>query len=168
MTFSLRRSLGLPAVVVLFAAVGCSSGNDTAGPAVPTPPARAVGPCRALHKALPESVDGMERRKAGPVSDFTAVWGDPAIALRCGVLRPEIIREGSKTYAPSTGSVEADGVEWLPERLSDGSIRCTTVHREVWVEVTLPKKVAGDAGDLGALTDLADAVKKTIPFGYVD
>ncbi|MGW1074622.1 DUF3515 domain-containing protein [Streptomyces sp. NPDC002537] len=168
MKSSLRRSLGLPALVVLFAASGCAAGGGPAGPAVPTPPDRAVGPCRALHKVLPESVDGMKRRTADPVSDFTAVWGDPAIALRCGVQRPEVIRAGSKTYAPSTGSVEADGVEWLPERQPDGSVRCTTVQREVWVEVTLPKKVAGDAGDLGALTDLADAVKKTIPFGYVD
>ncbi|MCC3770688.1 DUF3515 domain-containing protein [Streptomyces sp. UNOC14_S4] len=121
-----------------------------------------------MHKALPDSVDGLKRRTADPESDFTAVWGDPAVSLRCGVKRPEIIRAGSTTYAPTTGSVEADGVEWLPERQPDGSVRCTTVHREVWVEVTLPKKVAGDAGDIGALTDLADAVKKTIPFGYVD
>ncbi|WP_229328495.1 DUF3515 domain-containing protein, partial [Streptomyces sp. UNOC14_S4] len=125
-------------------------------------------PCKDLHKALPDSVDGLKRRTADPESDFTAVWGDPAVSLRCGVKRPEIIRAGSTTYAPTTGSVEADGVEWLPERQPDGSVRCTTVHREVWVEVTLPKKVAGDAGDIGALTDLADAVKKTIPFGYVD
>ncbi|MGK5547954.1 DUF3515 domain-containing protein [Streptomyces sp. URMC 127] len=163
----LRRPFRLPAVVVLCAAAGCSPAGGTEGPSVPTPSARAAGLCRALHKELPKTVDGKRRRTADPVSDFTAVWGDPAIALRCGVERPEIIKPGSEHYNPAADSVEIDGVDWLPERQPDGSVRCTTTLREAFVEVTLPKQVVGGAGDLGALTDLAGAVAKTIPVGVV-
>ncbi|MEV4868974.1 DUF3515 domain-containing protein [Streptomyces syringium] len=163
----LRRPLGLSAVAVLCAAVGCSSTDDAAGLVVPTPSAREARLCRALHKELPEAVDGHKRRTADPVSDFTAAWGAPAIALRCGVGRPKILTPGTEHYNPAADSVEIDGVGWLPERQPDGSVRCTTTLRATWVEVTLPKKYVGDAGDISALTDFADAVKKTIPEGVV-
>ncbi|MFE0045387.1 DUF3515 domain-containing protein [Streptomyces albireticuli] len=166
MKSSLRRSLALPALLVLCAA-GCSSAGGPAGPSVPTPPARAAGLCRALHAKLPDSVNEFRRGTTDPVSDFTAVWGSPAIELRCGVPKPEVVTEGNPHYDPNAPSVEIDGVEWLAERRSDGSVRCTTVHREAYVEVTLPKKVTGDAGDLGALTDLAGAVAGTVPIGIV-
>ncbi|MBB5116743.1 hypothetical protein AF335_29820 [Streptomyces eurocidicus] len=166
MKSSLRRSLALPALLV-FCAAGCTSAGGPAGPAVPTPPERAVGLCRALHEKLPDSVAGMRRRTAAPVSDFTAVWGSPAVELRCGVPKPEVITEGNPHYDRNALSVEIDGVEWLAERQPDGSVRCTTTLREANVEVTLPKKVAGEAGDLGALTDLAGAVSATVPIGVV-
>lgn len=167
MKSSLRRSLALPALLVFGAAAGCSSAGGPAGPAVPTPPARAAGLCRALHEKLPGSVAGLSRRTADPVSDFTARWGDPAIELRCGVPKPEVVTAGNPHYDPNAPSVEIDGVEWLPERQPDGSVRCTTTQREAYVEVTLPGKVAGEAGDLGALTDLAAAVAATVPIGVV-
>ncbi|ARZ67655.1 DUF3515 domain-containing protein [Streptomyces sp. HU2014] len=166
MKSSLRRSLAVPALLV-FCAAGCSSAGGPAGPPVPTPSARAAGLCRALHEKLPDTVGGSRRGTAHPVSDFTAVWGRPAIELRCGVPKPEVVTEGNPHYDPNAPSVEIDGVEWLAERRSDGSVRCTTVLREAHVEVTLPKKVAGDAGDLGALTDLAAAVAATVPIGIV-
>ncbi|MEX2983836.1 DUF3515 domain-containing protein [Streptomyces sp. C36] len=167
MKTSLRRPLGLPALALLCASVACSAPDGKASPAVPTPPARQAELCRALHKELPETVDGRKRRAADPVSDLTAVWGDPAISLRCGVGRPKILTPGTEHYNPTADSVEIDGVGWLPERQPDGSVRCTTTLRQAWVEVTLPKKVVGEAGDISALTDLADAVRKTIPVGVL-
>lgn len=167
MKSSLRRPLGLPAAALLLAAVGCSAPDPSAGPAVPAPDARQAGPCRALHRALPDVLDGRKRRTAEPVSDFTALWGDPAITLRCGVARPKILTPGTEHYNPGADSADLDGVTWLPERQPDGSVRCTTVQREAWVEVTLPERVVGGVGDISALTDLADAVKKTIPEGIL-
>ncbi|MFF4221352.1 DUF3515 domain-containing protein [Streptomyces sp. L500] len=167
MKSSLRRPLGLPAAALLLAAAGCSAPDPSAGPAVPTPDARQAGHCRALHGALPDVLDGRKRRTAEPASDFTALWGDPAISLRCGVARPKILTRGSEHYNPNADSAELDGVEWLPERQPDGSVRCTTVHREAWIEVTLPARVVGGAGDISALTDLAGAITKTVPVGIL-
>ncbi|GAA0497479.1 DUF3515 domain-containing protein [Streptomyces stramineus] len=163
MKSSLRRSLGLPAVVVFFAAVGCSTSDDTAGPAVPTPSGAQAAKCRALHQALPGTVDGRKRRGTDPDSDLTAAWGDgESIALRCGVPKPALLQRN-----PAADSVDINGIEWLPEKQPDGSVRCTTVKREAWVEVTLPARVVGGAGDISALTDLADAVRSTVPYGII-
>ncbi|MFI9236867.1 DUF3515 domain-containing protein [Streptomyces cinnamoneus] len=166
MKSSLRRPLGLPSVAVLLAAVACSGPDAGAGPAVPSPPERQAALCRALHKELPKTVGGLERRGAEPVSDLTAVWGgthgEPEISLRCGVTKPALLKRN-----PATDSMDVNDVGWLPERQPDGSVRCTTVRREAWVEVTLPKKVVGEGGDLSALTDLSGAVLKTIPEGII-
>jgi hypothetical protein len=161
----LHRLTSLPALAVLFVAVGCSSSDDTAGPAVPTPSAQEAALCRALHKQLPQTVGGLARHAPEHPSDFTAAWGDPAIALRCGVARPKVLTPGTEHYNPTADAVELNGVDWLPEKQDDGSIRCTTTMRKAFVEVTIPAKVAGGAGDMSALTDLAGAVEKTIPEG---
>lgn len=163
MKSSLRRPPGLSAVALLLTAVACSAPGGPAAPAAPTPPAAEAALCRALHKELPGTVDGRERHDPVPASDFTAAWGGrPAIVLRCGVPKPELLQRN-----PGADAAEIDGVDWLPEKQSDGSVRCTTTLREAWVEVTLPKQVTGDAGDISALTDLADAIKKTIPEGII-
>ncbi|MEU4210689.1 DUF3515 domain-containing protein [Streptomyces sp. NPDC026206] len=163
MKSSLRRLLGLPSAALLVATAACSAPGAQAGPAVPAPPERQAGLCRALHKELPRAVDGLERRTVEPVSDLTAVWGDdPSVSLRCGVRKPGLLKRN-----PATDSMDIDEVGWLPEKQPDGSVRCTTVRREAWVEVTLPKKVVGEGGDLSALTDLSGAVLKTIPEGII-
>ncbi|KNB51234.1 hypothetical protein AC230_18450 [Streptomyces caatingaensis] len=154
---------GLPAAALLCTAVACSAADRAAGPAVPSPPptGRQAALCRDLHRELPGSVGGLERRSTDPASDFTAAWGDGSaentITLRCGVPRPRIFDD------PATGSAVVDGVSWAPERLRGGGVRCTTPLRPVYIEVTLPGKVAGDGGDMSALVDLAAAVKKTVP-----
>ncbi|MFC5721179.1 DUF3515 domain-containing protein [Streptomyces gamaensis] len=167
MKSSLRRPSALSALVVLLAVAGCATERGrAAAPAPPTPGAREAGLCRALQRELPRTVDGRERRETG--SELTAVWGPasgPSIVLRCGVPRPEVLTPGSAHYSPTTDAAEIDGVDWVPERQPDGSVRCTTQWRAAFVEVTLPKEVTGGAGDISALTDLADAVKKALPFG---
>lgn len=148
--------------LISVAAVACLSAAavfvSAAGPAdetpVPAPDARAAVYCRALHRDLPHSVNGLGVHDLRPASDFTAGWGDPAIVLRCGVPRPQAMSDSS------ADSVEVDGVGWLIQAQGDGSFKLTTTLRKAYVEVTLPKKYAGD---VGPLTDLAGAVRKTIP-----
>ncbi|MEV8311808.1 DUF3515 domain-containing protein [Streptomyces flavidovirens] len=160
MTSTSRRLLSywsvsaLSCAALLLAAVGCSLTDDAVAVPVPSPSPEEAELCRALHRELPEAVDGQQRRTADPESDLTAVWGDPAIVLRCGVPRPE------KMDDPAAKAVEADGVNWMLERQGDGSPRFTTTYREAYVEVTLPAKYAHDVTPLAAF---AAPVKKTVP-----
>ncbi|WP_394813550.1 DUF3515 domain-containing protein [Streptomyces hazeniae] len=139
------------------AAAGCST--DDAGPAVPAPSGEAAEACRALHAALPERVAGLEREEARESSPYTATWGDPAVELRCGVPEPEVLRPGSEHYNPTSDAAEVNGVSWLLEEQDEG-YRFTTTERAPRVEVTVP---AAYAPEIGALTDLADAVRSAVP-----
>lgn len=158
-----RRSLALPLLAVLITAVGCSSSDDSASVAVPSPKGETARLCRALHAELPGTVDGLKRRTADPASDFTAVWGSPAVQLRCGVPKPDVLTRGSEHYNPMQDAAEINGVEWVFEEQDDG-YRFTTVLRRAYVEVTVPGKYAPE---VDVLTDLASAVKKTVPVGVV-
>lgn len=139
--------------------MGCTSSDDSAGPAVPSPSGKAAGACRMLHGELPGRVDGAERTESDPVSKYTAVWGDPAIELRCGVPRPEVLTPGGEHYNPTADAVEANGVSWLMEE-EDGGYRFTTTRRAAFVELYVPDDYAPE---VGSLTDLAKAVRKSVP-----
>ncbi len=147
-----------PLLTVVCAVAGCSSAAQVAAP---SPTDEAAQHCRALHQDLPRTVDGLKRGTAEPVSDFTAIWGDPAVELRCGVPKPEVLRHGSEHYNPNPDSAEVDGVQWLFEKQDDG-YRFTTVLRKVYVEVTVPGKYAPE---VNVLPDLSGAVQKAIPAG---
>lgn len=148
------RLLGcLPAVVLLSAAVGCSATDATASVAVPSPPAPEAKLCDALHKALPKTLAGLDRKDPEPSSELTAGWGDGAIVLRCGIPRP------AKMTDPTASAVEADGVNWLVEQRDSGP-RFTTTYRKTYVEVTMGKQYSNDATPLAGL---AEPVKRTVP-----
>lgn len=132
-----------------------TSGTDDAV-AVPVPDARVAGYCHALYRDLPAKVDGLSRHDLKPKSELTAGWGNPPIVLRCGVPRPAADAD------PSTYGAEVDGVSWSVEDGSDGGVLVTTTLRKAYVEVALPKRFAHD---ISPLTDLADAIKRTIPEG---
>jgi hypothetical protein len=151
---------GLPVLALLIVATGCSSADDSASAAVPSPDAKVTKLCQNLDKVLPKKVDGLDRNDPGPRSALTAAWGSPAIILRCGVDRP------AKMADPEADGVEVNGVGWLLEKRDDGSFRLTTTLRTAYVEVTIPKARAGDG--LAPLTDLAAPVKKAIPGGIAD
>ncbi len=157
-----RFTRTLPAAALL-AVAGCSAGPATV--AVPSPSPAQAAMCRALHRALPRTFDGLPRHDPSPASDFTAAWGDPPVVLRCGVPAPAVLTPTSPHYDPSAQAEEIDGVDWLPERQPDGSVRCTTTLRKAYVEVTLPEKYVGQYGDLGPLTALAPAVRAAVPAG---
>lgn len=153
-----RRCLALSVLTVLYATVSCSSSVDVAAP---SPTGEAARHCRALHENLPQTVDGLKRGDTEPVSDFTAIWGDPAVKLRCGVPKPDVLTYGSEHYNPNANAAEVNGVEWLFEKQDDG-YRFTTVLRKAYVEVAVPGKYAPE---VDVLTDLAGAVKKSVPTG---
>ncbi|MHC3471885.1 DUF3515 domain-containing protein [Streptomyces sp. 7R007] len=155
-----HRLIGLPALALLITAVGCSSADDSASAAVPSPGAKVTGLCRNLDKALPSGVDGQDRRDPTPASALTAGWGNPAIILRCGVARPAEMGD------PEADGVEVNGVGWLLQKQKDGSFRFTTTLREAYVEVTIPEDRTG--GGMAPLVDLAPAIKKAIPKGIAD
>ncbi|MEU8589662.1 DUF3515 domain-containing protein [Streptomyces sp. NPDC048664] len=157
MRFSRHRLLGLPALALLIAAAGCSSDDGRPTAAVPRPDTKVTKLCRNLAEALPRTVDGLDRNDPDPRSALTAGWGSPAIILRCGVARP------AKMDDPEADGVEVDGVGWLLEKQGDGSFRFTTTLRQAYVEVSLPESRA--SGGLSPLTDLASALKRTIPPG---
>lgn len=161
-----HRPLGLLAPAVLIAVAGCSSADDSAAVAVPSPDARTAPVCRALHRALPEKLDGRSRNDPAPRSAYTAGWGSPAIILRCGVVRPPKmvdprVAEGGDANALAGG---VNGVDWLMEKQSDGTWRFTTANRVAYVRVSLPEGMSGQDGT-PVLTGLAAAVKKAIPEG---
>jgi len=159
--FFRHRPLGLPAFALLLVTVaGCSSADDSPSAAVPSPGASVTKLCRGLDRVLPSEVDDQDRRDPEPASALTAGWGDPAIILRCGVVRP------SKMNDPEADGVEVNGVGWLLEKQDDGSFRFTTTLRKVYVEVAIPKDRTGDG--MAPLVDLAPAMKKAIPEGIAD
>ncbi|MGW3564065.1 DUF3515 domain-containing protein [Streptomyces sp. NPDC000941] len=159
-------STSAAAALLVLSAAGCSfiGGSDgSLSLTVPKPPAEMATLCRALHKELPKTVEGLEQRTPKPASDLTAAWGDPAIKLRCGVAKPAVLTPGTEHYNPYTPSADINGVQWLPEQQDDG-YRFTTVLRKAYVEVTVPGKYAPE---VNPLVDLANAVKKTVPEGVV-
>jgi hypothetical protein len=158
--FFRHRPLGLPALVLLITVAGCSSADDSASAAVPSPGAGVAKLCRELDRVLPSKVDDQDRRDPEPASALTAGWGDPAIILRCGVERP------AKMDDPEADGVEVNGVGWLLEKRDDGSFRFTTTLRKAYVEVTIPEDRTADG--MAPLVDLAPGIKKAIPEGIAD
>lgn len=141
--------------LLLLAVTACSSYGDAGEVVPPTPDAAAARICDALLDAVPDSVAGLERRETEPASRFTTAWGDPAVVLRCGVVRPEEMNN------PRAPGARLGGVDWMLEDPRDGRYRCTTALRKVYVEVAIP----GKYGDVQALEDLAPAIRKTVPAG---
>ncbi|WP_077058621.1 DUF3515 domain-containing protein [Streptomyces sp. MP131-18] len=149
-----------PVVCAVLIATACTSADQ--GPRIepPTPVGEAADACRALTADLPERVDGAERGEPDRESPFTAVWGDPAIVLRCGVDEPQVLTPGSETYDPVGAEfVGVNEVSWLLEEESGGA-RFTTVEREVFVEMTVPDSYAPE---VNPLLDVATAIDGHIP-----
>ncbi|MFH8803783.1 DUF3515 domain-containing protein [Streptomyces sp. NPDC017936] len=161
-----HRLSGLPALVLLCAAVGCSSADDSASAAVPSPTTKVAELCRSLDEALPSKVDGEGRRDPEPASALTAGWGNPAIILRCGVERPPKMVDPKVAQGRDADAVAGgvNGVDWLMEKQDGGGYRFTSANRRAYVEVTVPR----DADSSSVLIDLASAVKKAVPEGIAD
>ncbi|GHH95534.1 hypothetical protein GCM10017779_59910 [Streptomyces capillispiralis] len=151
------------ALAVLITAVGCSSADDSASAAVPSPDAKVTDLCQNLDKVLPTTVDGESRDDPEPASELTAGWGGVAIILRCGVERPPKMADPKVANGHDADAVPGgvNGVDWLMEKQDDGVQRFTTANREAYVEV----RVTDGRDSTGVLIDLAPAVKKAIPEG---
>lgn len=136
------------ATAAVLAVAAC--GTPVALPPPPSPPES----CNALATELPARVSGQERRSTDPSSPATAAWGDPPISLRCGVPLPA-------GFQPTSQLLTINGVDWLPETLTDG-VRFTTVGRAANVEVTVPSTYRPEA-DIAV--QLSGAVSRAIPPG---
>ncbi|MFE9775647.1 DUF3515 domain-containing protein [Streptomyces sp. NPDC005931] len=158
-----HRHAVLPALAVLITAAGCSSADDDASTAVPSPDAKVTELCRNLDKALPAKVDGESRDDPEPASELTAGWGGEAIILRCGVERPPKMVDPrvADGHDPDAVPGGVNGVDWLMEKQDGGVHRFTTANREAYVEV----RVTDGRDSTGTLIDLAPAVKEAIPKG---
>jgi hypothetical protein len=158
--------LGLPAVALLIAIAGCSSADDNASVAVPSPDTKATGLCQNLDKSLPRTLEGHSREDPEPRSALTAGWGSSAIILRCGVERPPkmVDPKVAKGDDPKAVAGGVNGVDWLMEKQDDGTTLLTTASRLAYVQVTVDASV--DVS--GVLVDLAASVKKAIPEGIAD
>lgn len=129
-------------------AAGCGEGAVQVP--VPHPDAATARLCQGLR--LPEKVHEQERRDTSPSSPLTAVWGSPAIALRCGVPRPAALH-------PRSQLVTINGIDWFGVP-ADRPVTFTAVGRQAYVEVTVPPKY-NPAGDV--LIELGPSIKTTIP-----
>lgn len=154
------RLFGLPALALLISATGCSSADDSASAAVPSPDAKVTKLCQNLDERLPPKVDGLDREDPEPRSTLTAGWGGPAIILRCGVERP------AEMLDPKASTTEVNGVAWLVQEQDDGSYVFTTGLREAYVEVGFSEEQA--AKGAGPLVDFAQPIKKAIPEGIAN
>ncbi|GGW75579.1 hypothetical protein GCM10010503_61600 [Streptomyces lucensis JCM 4490] len=167
MNYFRHRPLGLLAPALLIAVAGCSPSGGGTTTAVPSPDAKTAKVCRELHRVLPGKLDGRSRNDPEPRSAYTAGWGNPAIILRCGVVRPPKmvdpkVAEGGDPDAIAGG---VNGVDWLMEKQDDGTWRFTTANRVAYVQVSLPEGLSAQEEGASVLTDLARAVKKAIPKG---
>ncbi len=131
---------------------GCA-GPVKIPPPQPKPQVRKL--CARLAQRLPQQLGERERRPTQPDSPLVAAWGDPPVALRCGVGRPDALR-------PTSRLAVVNGVEWLPESAPKPR-RFVTVHRAAYVQVIMPERTGVPAGDV--LVNLADPIKATIPKG---
>ncbi|WP_147916717.1 DUF3515 family protein [Ruania zhangjianzhongii] len=149
-----RRSLSsLAAAGVVLTLTGCGS---TAG--VEPGPTASAPLCAEVLRVLPEELSGAERRSTN--SQATAAWGDPAIALRCGVSPP------GPTTDRCISVTGADGtqVDWVMTPLGEAAEdtwQFTTYGQVPAIEVTVPVDYAGDDAtttlvDLGAAVALTD------------
>jgi hypothetical protein len=118
----------------------------------PAPGQAAAGLCDALRGRLPSTVHGRSRRTTRPKSGLTSAWGSPVIALRCGVPRPEAMRQTSQL-------VTVNGISWFPQP-QDRPVTFTAVGRRAYVEVTVPASYAPQ-GDV--LVELTPAIKAALP-----
>jgi Protein of unknown function (DUF3515) len=113
----------------------------------PTPQGEAVAACQRLAGLLPKSLDGAERGSSTPASPYVAVWGEAAIALRCGVPRPA-------KMLPTDQLQEIDGVGWYAD--PDRPTLFTAVADPAYVEVT----VGGGHSAPAVLADLSGPIGK--------
>lgn len=123
--------------------------------AVPPPdpgPEVAVA-CARFTAALPGALDTAgARREVAPDSGLTAAYGDPPVAVRCGVPPPAALSATSTL-------VTVDGVDWFPEELTGGWLM-TTVDRQANVEITVPDE-QGPAPSVAV--DLGPTIEATLP-----
>ncbi|RKS70894.1 uncharacterized protein DUF3515 [Actinomadura pelletieri DSM 43383] len=148
----MRTLPGVSAALALAATItGCGAGVVQVP--VPRPDVAAAELCKRLK--LPDKVHGRTRREVSPRSTFTAAWGSPAIALRCGVPLP---RHDMRAMI-----AVINGVQWLPTPQTR-PVTFTAVGRKAYVEVTIPHSYTKEGSAAGEiLMEFNPAVQAAMP-----
>ncbi len=139
---------GLLAGVTL---AGCTAAD--AEVPVPSPEGQAAEVCRTLVGNAPDTMFGESRISTDPESDYVAAWGDPVIALRCGVERPDALQSDSELTV-------VNDIAWFPEPVDEAPNLFTAVGRVAYVELTVPPTYGAPAE---GLVDLSEQVAEDIP-----
>jgi hypothetical protein len=105
---------------------------------------------------LPLDLAGEPSRRVQSDSPFAYAWGDPPIALICGVDRPA-------GFAPDSALFQINGVQWLVDDSDPDTVVWTAVDRPVYVEVRVPATV-----DSGPATVLSTTIAETLPYQEPD
>ncbi|RNL84806.1 DUF3515 domain-containing protein [Halostreptopolyspora alba] len=135
----------------LTAMAGCTAAE--AEVPEPSPDGRAAELCRTLVANAPTTMFGQRQISVKPDSDYVEAWGDPVIALRCGVERPEALR-------PDSELTVVNDIAWLAEPVDDTPNLFTAVGREVYVELNIPP--AYDTPAEG-LVEISDQIAEDVP-----
>ncbi|MDQ2748029.1 MAG: DUF3515 domain-containing protein [Pseudonocardiales bacterium] len=158
----------MPVVVILALVLGRAANHPGHSGSSRPPAPRALAPvtvaappadpgsaasCTTLLTALPVQLGALAPRVVHPEPDspFVVAWGDPAVVLRCGVVRPAALKPGSADLL-----VGVDGVFWLPIHQSKSTV-WITVDRPVYIEVSVPESYRQPP-----LAPIADAVAKVM------
>lgn len=147
-----RGAAGLAALGAVSVLAGCSA-QAVEVPA-PSPDAAAEDMCRALVDRVPERLFDQDRIEVRPPTPYAAAWGDPPIALRCGVGRPAELR-------PDSELMVVDGIAWLPEEPEV----YTAVGREAYVEMVVPPSYGAPAQGLVEISGLIAQEIPKLPSG---
>jgi hypothetical protein len=136
-----RRAVRFRSVALLCVALVAGCGGTTLEPG----PDAAAPACAGVEQRLPATVLGAPEGTTDV--EGAAVWGDPAVVLRCGVTAP----------GPTTDRcVTVDDVDWVFTEDDDG-YRFVTFGRTPAVEVTVPKQIDRTEAP-GALTEFTRSV----------
>jgi hypothetical protein len=144
----------LASSVLLLAACG--------GPVELTPPpATDRAACQALAEQLPGRLADLPPVAFTPKDSYGGAWGDPPIALTCGVPAPA-------SFGPASSCIVANGVDWFaPDNETNDNnadITLTSVTLKPRVALHVPAKYRG--GTLAAaLADLSGPLKRTLTVG---
>jgi hypothetical protein len=142
---------------------GTGSASATATPLTPVPvpvPPRsgaADRTCPALVAALPARLGDLPARPVAPASPLVRAWGEPPVALRCGVPRPAGFVVGASNVFAVNGPRQRGAVTWFVAERPDRAV-WTVVDRTVYIEVTVPRGYAS-----APIPALSDVVAGTLP-----
>ena len=124
-------------LVLLLVALLAGCAADPVAVDAPDLSERDAAACRELVSALPQEVDGEERREVTGGDGVAAAWGDPAIVLRCGVPQPADFNDTATCLqANGTGWYVPDDVLLADDESLD--VTMTAVGVRPRVEVFLP------------------------------
>ena len=119
-----------------------------------TPEADAT--CPALMEKLPLELVGEPSRLVQSDSPFAYAWGDPPVALVCGVDRPA-------AFAPDSALYQINGVFWFVDDSDPDTTVWTAVDRPVYVEVQVPASI-----DSAPATVLSTTIAEVLPYQAPD